>query len=196
MDRLLDRLAPSDLASKFILNDGHRAFHLEAIRRLELDLALVPGTRAAPNMSHRVIEAEPLVVALPLGHDLLAHQEIQWSALSGQVLLFSMFDGGTDLAQICANVLGAQGIVPQFDVLPVLPDSLFHLVAAGRGASILPLSAYPAARHDVAFKPIAAPDQLMFVSLFWCPHNTRPDIEHVLEAARELSSLSNRGIGL
>jgi len=193
LDRLLDRLAPSDLATKFILNDGHRASHLESIRRLELDLALVPGAGAAPNMSHKVLAAEPLVVALPPGHDLVARKEIQWCALSGQVLLFSMFDGGTDLAQICANVLGAQGIVPQVEVLPVLPDSLFHLVAAGRGASILPLSAYPAARHDVAFKPIAAPDHFMFVSLFWCPHNTRPDVEHVLGVARELSA--SRAVG-
>lgn len=189
LNRLLDRLVPSDLAAKFVLNDGHRASHLESIRRLELDLALVPGACAAPNMSHKVLDVEPLVVALPLDHDLVACEQVQWTALSGQLLLFSIFDGGTDLAHICASVLGAQEIVPLVEMLPVLPDSLFHLVAAGRGASILPLSAYPSARQDVAFKPIAAPDQSMFVSLFWCPHNTRADVEHVVDVACELGSL-------
>lgn len=131
---------------------------MERLIRGEIDAAFIrPGLEDTRDVRLKRFADEPMMIALPARHPLVARDHVPIAALAGEpFILFprmvglSLYD---DIVAACREA-GFELVVTQ--EAPQIP-SIVNLVAANLGVSIVPASIAQIKLDGVAYRPIAGP---------------------------------------
>lgn len=168
------------------LSDDHAADVVRKVLQGEANLGLTGATAVQDDR----LQAEPLLddpfcLIVPRAHALARRRRLRWAALDGVPLVMLNSSAGT--RQLVNDALEQAGARPLSVVTLSQPASIWGMVAAGLGASILPRLATPEPAHPgIAVVPLHAPA----VSLRLCAIRRRdrslsPAAGGLLEVLRE-----------
>jgi DNA-binding transcriptional LysR family regulator len=155
-----------------------------AFKRLvagDLDLAFVRLPNVHPELSHRVVEVERLVCALPTGHRLAEQDVVNVQDLVDDEFVSLADDQGSILQSTMVGKCLSAGFQPRIGQMA--PDSVtvLALVAAGAGVTITLSSVCQVQSVGIVYRPLAGPGpDHLFLSLGWRTDNPSPALHRVL----------------
>lgn len=130
---------------------------IEGLRNHRLDALLVATESEAPEVSEIALFDEPLLAALPLHHRLAANEAVTEESLAGELMVLAE---GHCLANQALAACGTRAGLPrtlrQASMQAATLETLINLVAAGYGATMIPLlAAESLAQRRVVLLPLA-----------------------------------------
>lgn len=148
----------------------------------DLDLAFVRVPITHPELSHRIVQVEQVLCALPEDHRLADADAVKLEDLSDDGFV-SLPEGTRSMLRATMHSMClSAGFPPK--VVQVAPDSatVLALVAAGAGVTITLSSVCQAQTVGIVYKPIegTGPSHL-FAALGWRSDNDSPALQRVLE---------------
>jgi DNA-binding transcriptional LysR family regulator len=158
---------------------------LERVASGDLDLAFVRLPVLDPGLSHRVVEVEQLVCALPAAHPLADKEEIELVDLLHEGFVSLPDDRGSILQSTMVSLCTTAGFRPR--IAQVAPDSatVLALVAAGAGVTITLSSVQRVQTVGIAYRPLRGVDPShMFAALAWRTDNASNALARVLAVSR------------
>ena len=131
---------------QFMLLDRTQQDVLSSVRNGEVDFGVVIQPVATEDLHCETILTDPLVLVLPVNHPFAKKKSVPWAALNGQDLV--LLDQGSGSRRHIDEALAGQGAVCQVKQELSHPTTVFCMVEAGLGASVmlalaLPLSGLP-----------------------------------------------------
>lgn len=164
----------------------------EALRDGSLDLAVLRPPVIGEGLRLRVLETEPLVLAVPAAHPLAAAPTVAVADLRGQPFIgYATRDSAVNLAVLRA--CQAVGFAPHHTHQASGTAVLVALVAAGLGVSLVPASARALPLVGVVFRDVVDGGSVE-LALGWREETTDPVVDTVvsiLSADEELTRLSS-----
>jgi len=157
----------------------YTAFDLLVSGDLDLAFVRVPITR--PELSHRIVEVERVLCALPAAHRLAGQESVRLEDLVEDDFVSLSDDLGSMLQQTMLSMCMSAGFRPK--IAQVAPDSItvLALVAAGAGVTITLSSVSPAQSVGIVYKPITGTEPShLFAALGWRTDNASPALQRVL----------------
>jgi len=120
-----------------------RAQHqvLQSIRHAEVDFGIVVDPGQAADLECEPILYEPFLLLCRKDHPLAQQTQVPWSALDGNQLVLQDYDSGS--RPLIDRALEQQGIIAKVVQEIGHPATLFPMVSAGIGISVLPALALP-----------------------------------------------------
>ncbi|HUW80832.1 MAG TPA: LysR substrate-binding domain-containing protein [Acidocella sp.] len=147
------------------LTENRTAALIERLRHGALDVILAVPTPDMPGLSHVPLFFEPFLLAMPLEHPLGNLPRIKLDSLPLEDLLL-LEEGHCLRDQALALCSGAPGATRHATSL----ETLWHMIAAGEGYSLLPALAI-AARPDlaplIACRKLTEPNAGRSINLIW-----------------------------
>jgi len=172
------------------------ARQVEALRRAEVDLALIVGPlQDVPDLTVVDLQAQGLVVAVPRSHALAAQKAVKIRALAAESFIAFPAAEGAGFAAALLNACKAAGFSPRVVQEASQMQAVLTLVAGGLGIALVPTSMRMLAMKDVAFLEVAdrrSPPtyQLAFA---YSRSNDNPVIQSFLSVAGNVVAASARG---
>lgn len=156
---------------------------LTEIERGTLDLGLVRAPAADPDLHHRQLLAEDLVIALPTDHPLAGEGGIDIKRLSGHPMIGYSRKGAEYFRRKIDQLVDGRAIPVAFEVTQIL--SMLSLVAAGAGFALVPRSTQRLHLEGVAYRELAlAADQTaaacVEIHAVWSARSQNPAVHRVL----------------
>ena len=160
---------------------------VEALYEEGIRVGLVRLPMRAPGIKFEPILAEPLVVALPVGHPLKYSQKIPLDEVAGLPLIFFQrrLEPGSH-GQI-VELLGRVGALPKVAQYSVHLQTVIGLVASGMGVAILAESARRLHREGVVYRPLDVPDASSWLGLARLERDESPLVENFVQVVREVA---------
>ncbi|RHW26182.1 LysR family transcriptional regulator [Nocardioides immobilis] len=161
----------------------------DGLRDGSLDLAVLRPPAAGEGVTVRVIEVEPLVLALPAGHRLVAEQVVALADLRTEgFVLYKPSVVNDAVLRTCRDA----GFTPRREHEAPGTAVLLALIAAGLGVALVPASARAVPLADVVFRDVADAGTVE-LALAWRdePSTLVRSILAVLEAAGLFSDQSD-----
>ncbi|MXN17931.1 LysR family transcriptional regulator [Pseudooceanicola sp. GBMRC 2024] len=161
---------------------------LDALESGEIDLGLVRPLLARPQVPSLLMSQEPLVLALPEGHDLTRRAALHMRDLDRRDFIGFSYDSryfsGLSEAHFMANGV-RPAIVQQIGHI----HSILPLVGAGVGLALVPRGACQLGVAGVVFRPIESVlDQQVELHLIWRDTESPPALtERLIAVARSLA---------
>lgn len=157
----------------------------EAVRRNQVDVALLRRPVDETGLQALVISESPIVVALPTGHRLASHEVVEAAELTSEQFIsypadrVSVVRGSLDV--ICQRA----GFTPQ--VVQEAPDThtLLALVGAGGGVGLVLEPAAALAVPGIVVRPLH-PRHVHPLVLVWSDSNLNPALRPLVAAAASL----------
>lgn len=126
---------------------------LGSVRAGEVDFAAVIDPPEADDLALEVIQRDPFVLVCPAGHALAARREVRWKDLQDWPLV--LLDHASGSRRLIDQSLARHGISPRVAQELGHPTTVFRMVAAGIGVSVLPGLALPSADlQALAVRPL------------------------------------------
>lgn len=148
----------------------------------DLDLAFVREPVTPAELSHRVVEIEQVLCALPEEHRLAGHETVRLTDLAEDDFVSLPEDSRSMLRATMHSMCLSAGFPPR--IAQVAPDSatVLALVAAGAGVTITLSSVRLAQSVGIVYKPIedTGPTHL-HAALAWRTDNSSPALRRVLD---------------
>ncbi|WP_455382004.1 LysR family transcriptional regulator [Salinispira pacifica] len=107
-----------------------------ALRRFEIDLAIIDEAGLGPGIEARALFREPLEIALPAAHPLARRRALSLTELSGE--RFILMKSGHGYRRIVTEALQAAGIEPEVVYESDEIETVQRLVEAGLGVTVVP----------------------------------------------------------
>ena len=139
---------------------------LVGLAETTLDAALVTAHTVRRGANTIPICREPLVVALPQGHELVSSDFVRWDMLRDQTLLTQGWDGSHAARAFYASLLGGS---VKFSSHPASKQSVMALVGAGFGITLATQSQADVVFPGVVYRPVREEDAWVTVELAWMP---------------------------
>lgn len=126
---------------QLVLLDRIQQDVLDSVRSGEVDFGVVIEPSAAEDLQTETILDDPFVLVVPRGHGLAGHRSVRWSMLRGHALV--LLDHASGSRRLIDEALLAHGV--QAEVAQQLghPTTVFRMVEAGIGISVMPALAVP-----------------------------------------------------
>jgi DNA-binding transcriptional LysR family regulator len=167
---------------------------VEALKRAEIQLAVLRPTRAGSQLSFHEIGREKLLVALPSGHRLARLQQVPVKELGeeGWVLFPRLLSPGLhdQLLGICQKA----GFTPRVVQEVREGHTIVGLVAAGLGITVIAESLRHWRRPGVVFRPLKAATAWLPMSIAWRRDERAPTVHSFVEIARERADWGERAL--
>lgn len=145
-----------------------------------LDLGFVRPLNTPSSLEFQLIAREPLLVALPEQHPLLAHQKIALRELHRQRFIMYSPDEGKYFYDMINGLLHAPRVVPDYVQHISQTHSIVGLVRAGLGIAIVPASAQHFNVRGVAFRELADASAFADLYMAWRPDHRNPALDALL----------------
>lgn len=168
------------------LQDANPAEHIEAVRRLRVDLAFIAGSEGWEGCESEVLWHERVFVVLPSEHALSRCDVLDWSLLQDEHFLVSEAAPGPEIHDYLVRHLAMPGRSPDIATHKVGRDNLLALVATGHGVTITSEATTGASLPGIIYRPIAG-DMLPF-SAVWSVRNDNPAFRRLLSMARGMAA--------
>ena len=175
-------------AVEIVVSEQHNEELLAAVAGGEVDAAIVgiTGEPLPSGVGARVIDAEPLVLAAPPGHELARGRSVAFSSLRGYPLV--TLTHGSGLRVVLERACRQAGFMPRIAAETSELSSLVQLAAEGLGVALLPRSAVAGvAASRVAVVAVTRPRLERRTALAWHEGPISP-------AGRALLELANRAL--
>ncbi|MYN41954.1 LysR family transcriptional regulator [Duganella sp. FT109W] len=149
---------------------------IEAFYANTIDLGFMRPVSSRQQLEMQLVAEEALVVALPQGHPLCAHQQIELKQLNNQPFIMHAPVQGKYFYDRLMGIFASQDV--QVNIAQYIDQSptILSLVRAGLGVSILPSSAQRFHYDNVAFRPIADVVAPAEMSMAWRTDQDNPAV--------------------
>ena len=152
----------------------------------ELDAILARSVPQQAGIESRLIEREPLVLALPAGSPLCAHEVVPLRLLQGQpFVLYSPREGKYFYDRI-VGAFGLADVQPDYVQRASQTHTLLALVRAGLGVGIVPDSARELRLEGVEFRSLGQRDLYADMYLAWHAQHDNPALAAFLRQVAEV----------
>lgn len=138
---------------RFMLLDRIQQDVLDSVRQGEVDFGVVIEPSTTSDLHCETIRSDPFVLVTPLDHPLACHKSVRWAALDQAALV--LLDHASGSRRLIDEALARHGAV--CDVRQELghPTTVFRMVEAGIGISVMPsLSLPPAGLRALKILPL------------------------------------------
>lgn len=125
----------------FVLHDRPQQWVLESIRQGDVDFGIVIDPGPVSDLASEIVLSEPFLLLCREDDPLAALEEVPWQALQGMNLVLQDYASGS--RPLIDAALAAQNIRAQIVQEIGHPATLFPMVEAGIGISVLPALALP-----------------------------------------------------
>ncbi|WP_297122284.1 LysR family transcriptional regulator [Enterobacter sp. ECC-175] len=125
----------------FVLHDRPQQWVLESIRQGDVDFGIVIDPGPVSDLASEIVLSEPFLLLCREDDPLAALAEVPWQALQGMNLVLQDYASGS--RPLIDAALAAQNISAQIVQEIGHPATLFPMVEAGIGISVLPALALP-----------------------------------------------------
>jgi DNA-binding transcriptional LysR family regulator len=147
----------------------------------DLDVAFVRLPVMDAELSHRVVEVERLICAMPAGHRLADRDIVDMQDLADEDFISLSDDQGSILQATMVAKCMAAGFQPR--IVQIAPDSatVLALVAAGAGVTVTLSSVCQVQSVGIVYRPVAGPGpDYLLLALGWRTDNPSPALRRVL----------------
>ncbi len=126
---------------QLVLLDRIQQDALDSVRTGEVDFGVVIEPSSTDDLTAETILNDPFVLVVPAVHALAARKTVRWSALAGHPLV--LLDHASGSRRLIDDALATHGV--QAEVAQQLghPTTVFRMVEAGIGISVMPALAVP-----------------------------------------------------
>ncbi|SUW62775.1 Cyn operon transcriptional activator [Buttiauxella agrestis] len=128
-------------AIRFVLHDRPQQWVLQSIYQGEVDFGMVIDPIQASDLDCEAVLSEPFLLLCRNDHPLAAQEQVPWQALQGANLVLQDYASGS--RPLIDDALLRQGIETNIVQQIGHPATLFPMVEAGIGISVLPALALP-----------------------------------------------------
>ena len=153
--------------AELVLEEMVSGEQFEALMNGQIDAGLLRPPVAQPGISALLVDAEPLLVALPERHMLAGQTRLSLHDLDGQDFVMYAPDSSRYFHDMLVMLFTATNVRPRFVQQLGQIHSMLSLVRAGLGVALVPAAAAVMRYHDVRFRPIVldepAPVELLLV---------------------------------
>lgn len=153
---------------ELVLREATTGEQIAAIAAGEADIGLMrrPGIMIAQLASETLLR-EPILAALPVGHQLAERDRVPLAALAGDAFIGTPRQLGIGFHDQIIGLCRLAGFSPRIVQEARQMQTVASLVAAGLGVALIPASLALMPRAGVAFRPIAveAPPEMRHVEL-------------------------------
>ena len=160
-----------------------------------IDIAIVPGATSLPESNTMSLWSERIMVVIPEDHPLAGRETIYWTDLRDERLLLSRRDPGPEFQDLLIAKLASPGDRPKIVHHDVSRGSLWSLVGAGFGITLLTEASVGASFAGVTYKEVrdsAEPTRLCY-SAHWRADNENPALASFLKVLGERYPLPTIG---
>lgn len=185
---LLRIFAERDPGVRIDIVEGSRANHISCIQRLQLDIAFLTGALSAEGCDSLPLWTERVVVVVPNTDSLANASEVHWSDLRDRRFVVSENDPGAEIHDYLVKHLSEISHSPIVERHDVGRDNLMHLVAFGKGLTLVSEAVTASHFPGVAFVPLSG-ESLRF-SAIWLRRNDNPPLRRLLSLARVIGCQS------
>jgi DNA-binding transcriptional LysR family regulator len=166
---------------------GPAADHLVAVRKRQLDLALIINTPESMDLEVAPLWNERILAALPDDHALHGAREIEWQDLRNERLMVRQSDHDPVRCDRLTRRLPDGDRARIVEKLDVSRGTLMHLVALGRGIGLTSEATIATPFPNVVFRPIAGEDALQQFCAVWSSQNDNPALRRFLRLAQTIA---------
>lgn len=164
------------------LTEGWTAHLLERLLRGDLDLAIVRDPDPVDGVRLTPFHSERYVAAVPSAHRLAGRSSVRGPELAGDPFVF--FPPGAGALATARNLapVVAGGVVPEVVQEASSWTTLLHLVAAGIGVTVAPVSALLGAPDDVVTLELEGDHEPSTLAWASRADDTRPVLRRFMDA--------------
>lgn len=126
---------------RFVLHDASQQRVLQSIRQGEVDFGVVIDPVQAGDLECETVLAEPFLLLCRSDHFFAGQQQVAWQALRGQKLVLQDYASGS--RPLIDEAFHRQGIEVEVAQQIGHPTTLYPMVEAGIGLSVIPALALP-----------------------------------------------------
>lgn len=179
------------------LREGSRDELLTAVRRGEVDLALLLGPMEEPGLDRLGLWHEAGMVALPGEHTLASRPMVVWSDLIAETFVIARRGSGPE-ARRKIEALLPSGHRARFVEQDVGREAMFNLVGTGLGVAVLAESASGASYPGVVFRPVGneTGPTMVEAAAYWDPKRDNPVLRRFLSLLRARHAAGSRDGGV
>ena len=176
----------SDYAAVEVSLEEHPSTDLIVALRLgRIDAAFVrPPLPAQRGLTLDLLEREPLVVAVPSGHPLARHQQVDLGALAAETFILYPRAVRPGLADTVVAACEAAGFTPKVGQYAPQLSSTINLVAASLGISIVPDSMRCLQARAVTYLPLRGEPLHALLGIAYRTDEGSAVVQNFIEAAR------------
>ncbi|MDR5802280.1 MULTISPECIES: LysR family transcriptional regulator [unclassified Caballeronia] len=149
---------------------------IEAFAANTIDLGFLRPLPSRQQLEFLLIDREPLIVALPAGHELCAYDEIALPQLDQEPFIMHSPVHGKYFCDRIMGMLAREEVNPHFTQYIDQTPTILSLVRAGLGLSILPASAQRFHYDNVEFRHIANNHVQAEMSMAWRVDQDNPAV--------------------
>ena len=138
---------------RFLLLDRIQQDVLESVRGGEVDFGVVVEPPEVGDLQCEVILHDPFVLVTPERHALARGASVRWKALDGAALV--LLDASSGSRRYVDDALARHGAVGKIEQELSHPTTVFQMVEAGIGLTVMPrLAVPPGGLHGLAVRPL------------------------------------------
>ncbi len=138
---------------RFLLLDRIQQDVLESVRGGEVDFGVVVEPPEVGDLHCEAILHDPFVLVTPEQHALARGASVRWKALDGAALV--LLDAASGSRRYVDDALARHGAVGRIEQELSHPTTVFQMVEAGIGLTVMPrLAVPPGGLHGLAVRPL------------------------------------------
>ena len=138
---------------RFVLLDRIQQDVLESVRGGEVDFGVVVEPPEVGDLHCEAILHDPFVLVTPEQHALARGASVRWKALDGAALV--LLDAASGSRRYVDDALARHGAVGRIEQELSHPTTVFQMVEAGIGLTVMPrLAVPPGGLHGLAVRPL------------------------------------------
>ncbi|KAB8041799.1 LysR family transcriptional regulator [Janthinobacterium aquaticum] len=155
-----------------------------AVRRGQLDAAMIALPSATPELAVMALRREPMLLALPSGHRLARKRKLALADLAGEAVYWFERARQPAFFDYCQQLFDRHGFAPRWLREPHDHHVLLGEVAAGKGVALLAASFRALRRDGVVYRPLLEGDELAVgIGLVWQAQALHPGLALLRELA-------------
>lgn len=166
------------------LRELTRPQQFEALRRENIDVALLRPPVEDAELGSQIILEEPFVAALPSGHALCALQRIPVRRLAGEPFVMYPRQPGLVFHGQVMDICLRAGFSPRVAQEVGQTHTVVALVSAGIGVALVPQSAQKMGLAGVAYRPLRETAPPVQLAMAWRHADASPVVAAFLDVAR------------
>jgi DNA-binding transcriptional LysR family regulator len=154
---------------------------LRAVHERRLDVAVLYLPISEPDLAHRRLASEELLLALPAAHPAAAAPTVALTDVAGEPFVLPERHDVPGLHAAITALFDGSGITPRIAQRGVwLIQTVLGLVAAGIGLAVVPSSAAALGRKGVTLRRLTNVTQQLDLAAIWRPDNASAPLKDLL----------------
>ena len=164
------------------------ASQLAALLDGQLDVGFVRPPVSDAALNSEVVISEPLIVALPLKHRLVARPHLRLSALAKEPFILPPRDAVPRFHDAVLKACREAGFVPNAPHSADHPHFVLGLVAIGAGVALVPAAASKITRSGVVYRALRPSPENLETAIAWRRGDTSATLALFISVAQQTLS--------